>query len=86
MAPQERNNKIHYWMRTCLGMVDTALQIRLDGIIFLLTLAVSLLSGLVFGKGFTDEIFYAVLSFVVLGIVVLVLGAIRSSYLAETGR
>lgn len=67
-------------------MVDTALQTRLDGIIFLLTLAVSLLCGLVFGKGFNDEIFYAVLSFVVLGPLVLVLGAIRSSYLAEIGR
>jgi hypothetical protein len=53
-------------------MDDTAVQNKIDGIIFLLALAVSLLSGLVFGARDGNPVGVAVLSFAV--VVVILLG------------
>lgn len=53
-------------------MVDDALQYRLDGIILLLVMIVSLLSGLVFGRDYGGEAFFALVSFGVLGGILIV--------------
>ncbi|WP_336336234.1 hypothetical protein [Haloarcula brevis] len=47
-------------------MSDSAIIVRLNGILALLLAAVSLLGGLVFGRGYADELFFSVMSFVVL--------------------
>ncbi len=60
-------------------MVNGALQNRLDGILLLLVMAVSLLSGLVFGRGYDDRVGVAVLSFITLGLGLVALNQMQSS-------
>jgi hypothetical protein len=50
-------------------MEDAALQRQLSRIEFLLVLAVSCLGGLVFGRDYDGEVFFAVGSFFALGVV-----------------
>ena len=59
-------------------MVDDALRNRLDGVLLLQVMSVSLLAGLVFGRDYGGEAFYAVVSFPVLVTLVLLLGFVRS--------
>lgn len=55
-------------------MVDDDLQTRLDAIILLLGIIVSLLAGVVLGSGSGATRFYALASFVVLGAVLVMAG------------
>lgn len=57
---------------------DVAIENQLGRIQFLLILAVSLLSGLVFGRDYGGEAFLAVASFAVLGVAMLMIGMIQS--------
>lgn len=59
-------------------MVDVAIENQLGRIQFLLILAVSLLSGLVFGRDYGGEAVLAVVSFAVLGVAMLMIGMIQS--------
>ena len=54
-------------------MADVTIGNQLGRIQFLLVLAVSLLSGLVFGRDYGGEAFLAVVSFAVLGVAMLML-------------
>jgi len=63
---------------TVRDVVDDALRNRLDGILFLQAMGVSLLAGLVFGRDYGGEAFYAVVSFSVVVVLVLLLGLVRS--------
>ncbi|MFB6253152.1 MAG: hypothetical protein ABEI06_00915 [Halobacteriaceae archaeon] len=58
-------------------MVGTTFERQVNTIIFLLAIAVSLLSGLVFGDTTGQEIIFALGSFVVLGAVLLLASVIR---------
>lgn len=60
-------------------MDDTAIRSKLDGITLLLMMAVSLLSGLVFGRGYDDRVGVAILSFVVVLVVLLGVSYVQSS-------
>lgn len=60
-------------------MVETSLQHQIRRIQFLLILAVSLLSGLVLGREFGHGTFYAISSFVGLGLIMLLISNIQSS-------
>lgn len=58
-------------------MDDTALKKRLDGVLLLLVMAVSLLSGLVFGRNYyADRVGVAIISFVVLGMGLFILNRV----------
>jgi hypothetical protein len=59
-------------------MVDDALRNRLDGVLLLKMMSVSLLAGLVFGRDYGGEAFYALESSPVLVVLVLLLGFARS--------
>lgn len=59
-------------------MADTTLQSQLARIQFLLVLGVSLLSGLVFGRDHGGEAFFAIVSFLALGLVVLLTAQLQS--------
>jgi len=58
-------------------MRDTELKRRLDGLIVLMLMAVSLLSGLVLGRTPGAETIYAIISFIVLGLATLLFVRIR---------
>jgi hypothetical protein len=55
-------------------MRDAELKRRLDGLIVLMVMAVSLLSGLVFGRTPGAEMTYAIISFIALGLATLIRG------------
>jgi len=58
-------------------MRDTELKRRLDGLIILMLIAVSLLSGLVLGRTPTSETIYAIISFIALGLAAFLFARIR---------
>jgi hypothetical protein len=60
-------------------MADSAVERQLGRVQFLLLLGVSCLSGLVFGRDYGDEALLAVVSFVVLGLVLLVSSKVRAA-------
>jgi len=60
-------------------MVTTALQRQLRRIEFLLILAVSFLGGLVFGRDYGGEAFFAIVIFVSLGLIALLLSKLQSA-------
>jgi|GEM_PF-1893794 len=58
-------------------MRDRELKRRLDGLIALMLMAVSLLSGLVLGRDPGSETTYAIISFIVLGLATFLFTLIR---------
>jgi len=61
-------------------MEDVTLQRKLSRIEFLLVLAVSCLSGLVFGRDYGGEVFFAVGSFFALGVVLVFLRELQTIF------
>lgn len=58
-------------------MDDTELKRRLDWLIVLMLMAVSLLSGLVLGRTTTGETTYAIISFIALGLATFLVTLVR---------
>ena len=65
-------------VRTAGNMVDDPLRSRLDGLLLLQVMVVSLLAGLVFGRDYGGEAFLAVFSFPVVAVLVLPFSYVRS--------
>lgn len=77
------NSKVLWSGIGAMAMATTPLQNRLDGILLLLVMNVSLLSGLVFGRGHDDRIGITAISFLVLGVTILALSIVRAHATAE---